>query len=309
MISYEQTGADDLTFGPAAKLLVVDDEIMITTMLSEILIEDGYEVATADDGNQAIKLLERDRFDLVITDLVMPDVDGTEVLRAVSRIDSQCPVVVITGYPSLESMGQLIEMGAVDFLTKPFNVDMIRLTVAKILKMSRSRSLAQAEGGTDQLAAIDGETQAYNLRLFGELLERELGRSEQRGRYCSALVLEIDDFDSLASSGQTFDGEGPVATLATLLRNESRPEDVIGRTGDGEMAVILPESGSEEAAALGETVRRKAEWRFTITAGVACFPDDAQDAHTLIKVARSAIQAGVAGGGNAVLKYTRAATP
>ncbi len=120
-----------------ARILVVDDEESIRDLLRLVLTGEGYSVVTANDGEEAIKHLEARRFDIVITDLVMPGVNGVEVLRAAKRIDPNYPVMVITGYPSVETVTKLVRLGAGDYLTKPFNIDVVRVTVAKLLETSR----------------------------------------------------------------------------------------------------------------------------------------------------------------------------
>ncbi len=120
-----------------ARILVVDDEESIRDLLRLVLTGEGYSVVTANDGEEAIEYLEARRFDIVITDLVMPGVNGVEVLRAAKRIDPNYPVIVITGYPSVETVTELVRLGAGDYLTKPFNIDVVRVTVAKLLGMGR----------------------------------------------------------------------------------------------------------------------------------------------------------------------------
>ncbi len=121
----------------SARILVVDDEESIRDLLRLVLTGEGYSVVTANGGEEAIEYLEAQRFDLVITDLVMARVNGVEVLRAAKRIDPNFPVIVITGYPSVETVTELVRLGAGDYLTKPFNVDVVIVTVAKLLEMGR----------------------------------------------------------------------------------------------------------------------------------------------------------------------------
>ncbi len=121
----------------AARILVVDDEESIRDLLKLVLTGEGYSVVTASGGEEAIGYLEAQRFDLVITDLVMPTVNGVEVLRAAKRIAPNFPVIVITGYPSVETVTKLVRLGAGDYLTKPFNIDVVLVTVAKLLEMGR----------------------------------------------------------------------------------------------------------------------------------------------------------------------------
>ena len=131
-----------------ARILVVDDEESIRDLLRLVLTREGYSVVTANGGEEAIEYLEAQRFDLVITDLVMPRVNGVEVLRAARRIDPKYPVMVITGYPSVETVTELVRLGAGDYLTKPFNIDVVRMTVAKLLEMGRIND--EPEGGDSE---------------------------------------------------------------------------------------------------------------------------------------------------------------
>ena len=130
--------------GPA-RILVVDDEESIRDLLRLVLTGEGYSVVTANDGEEAIEHLEAQRFDLVITDLVMPTVNGVEVLRAAKRIDPNYPVIIITGFPSAETVTELVRLGAGDYLTKPFTIDVVVATVAKLLEMGRK----SGEPGSD----------------------------------------------------------------------------------------------------------------------------------------------------------------
>ena len=120
-----------------ARILVVDDEESIRDLLRLVLTGEGYSVVTASGGEEAIGYLKAQQFDLVITDLVMPGVNGVEVLRVAKRIDPNYPVMVITGFPSVETVTQLVRLGVGDYLTKPFNIDAVRVTVAKLLEMGR----------------------------------------------------------------------------------------------------------------------------------------------------------------------------
>ena len=122
------------------RILVVDDEELLRPLLEELLGMDGHQVSTASDGVDAVDILEREQFDLVITDLVMPRLNGIEVLRAAKRIDPGYPVVVLTGYPSIETVRRLVNLGATDFITKPFNTDAVRAKVARIIERRRSPS-------------------------------------------------------------------------------------------------------------------------------------------------------------------------
>ena len=103
-------------------------------MLAEILTIEGYNVTVAGDGVEAIEFLESHTFELIITDCKMPGVGGLEVLEAAKRFDPRCPVIVTSGHPSSEGRVRLINHSRMEFLPKPFDVDSIRRTVAKLLE-------------------------------------------------------------------------------------------------------------------------------------------------------------------------------
>ena len=136
-LAQDESRKVDAADASPARILVVDDEELIRDLLKMVLMDEGYTVVTAADGEEAIQRLESSPFDLVITDLVMPKVNGVEVLRAAKRIDPNYPVMVITGYPSVETVTKLVRLGAGDYLTKPFNLDVVKVTVAKLLEMGR----------------------------------------------------------------------------------------------------------------------------------------------------------------------------
>ena len=123
---------------------------------------DGHQVSTAADGVDAVDILEREQFDLVITDLVMPRLNGIEVLRAAKRIDPGYPVVVLTGYPSIETVRRLVSLGATDFITKPFNTDVVRAKVARIIEQRRSPSPSRSQ--SLRPAAEHVEPEGYIVR-------------------------------------------------------------------------------------------------------------------------------------------------
>ena len=118
---------------PPKHILVVDDEEAIRDLLVEIITRQGHRVTTAAEGREAIDLLGAHRFDLVITDMLMPRVGGAEVVRAAKAIDLDYPVIVMTAFPSEEASAPLERLGVINYLTKPFPVDAIIEAVAKLL--------------------------------------------------------------------------------------------------------------------------------------------------------------------------------
>lgn len=302
------TGADNVgmaSIGQNANdlvsLLVIDDEEIIRVLLTEILTDVGYQVTTAQDGIEGVELLKQNRYDLIISDMVMPGMNGIEVLQEAFKVDPEYAVVMITGYPSVETAVKLVNLGASDYITKPFNVDLIKVTVAKVLEMKRIR------GGTPSLEPSadsplgDAVTGAYGEAAFGEMLEREVGRSIARDHELSLIVFDIDSFESYTEKGSLVVGRQLLKSLVGSIQRESRPWDICGKSGESEIAVLLPELGRSGAEAFGKRVREVVGENFTISGGVACLPRDANDAEALFKTAKAGLKAAKAQGGDKLM--------
>jgi DNA-binding NtrC family response regulator len=122
----------------AERILIVDDEIDMLELL-ELIITDrtDYEVTTTNNPLEVPELLKKTPYDLVITDLRMPDVDGIELIEMVKKIDDQLPFMIITAYGTIESAVEAMRKGAFDYITKPFRQEQILLTIEKVMKWRR----------------------------------------------------------------------------------------------------------------------------------------------------------------------------
>ena len=112
-----------------ARLLVVDDERSMRELLSIVLRREGYDVVLAENGHKAIDELERGRFDLLISDIKMPDMSGVEVLRAAKAADASLPAIMMTAFASTETAVEAMRLGACDYLSKPFDIDLLKMKV------------------------------------------------------------------------------------------------------------------------------------------------------------------------------------
>jgi two-component system, NtrC family, response regulator PilR len=118
-------------------ILIVDDELSMREFLEILLRKEGYGVATAGQGEEALALIEGHHYDLVICDIMMPRVDGMQVLRRIKEVSPETQVIMITAFASAESAVEAMKIGAYDYITKPFKVDEIKLIIAKALEKSR----------------------------------------------------------------------------------------------------------------------------------------------------------------------------
>jgi DNA-binding NtrC family response regulator len=128
------------------QVLVVDDEANLRRVLAALLMRDGCDVHLAENGEAALGLLREHHIDLVITDLKMPKIDGMELLREVQKSDPTLPVVMLTAHGTVDNAVEALKLGALDYLTKPFDKDEIRAVVQKAL---RTRDLSAADARYD----------------------------------------------------------------------------------------------------------------------------------------------------------------
>jgi DNA-binding NtrC family response regulator len=120
------------------RILVVDDEPNMLRLLKTILMDKtGYEVSTTNNPLEVAKMLQAESFDLVITDLKMPLVDGIDLISIVKKIDPTLPIIMITAYGTIETAEEAIQQGAYDFITKPFRKETILITIKRGLEWKR----------------------------------------------------------------------------------------------------------------------------------------------------------------------------
>jgi response regulator RpfG family c-di-GMP phosphodiesterase len=119
------------------RILVVEDEAVVRDLLSEILLQQGHEVTTARDGSEALEILRRAHFDIVLSDLQMPGLNGLDLISSIKAGQPTLPVIVVSGYPALNKAIDAMKAGATDFITKPFRIDHINHVVQKTLQEQR----------------------------------------------------------------------------------------------------------------------------------------------------------------------------
>ena len=135
----------------AAKILVVDDELNMRLVLRAMLKKEGYEVATAADGLEALEILKKEKIAVVATDLKMPRLDGMGLLDRITRDDPSLPVVILTAYGTVANAVDALKKGAFDYLTKPFEQDELKTVILKAVKtrLINDRDISAPAGETD----------------------------------------------------------------------------------------------------------------------------------------------------------------
>ena len=190
------------TAGSSTTILVVDDQEPIRTLLFRALTRTGHSVLAADDGQMALSLLDRERIDLVLSDVDMPNLSGIELLRELRERGRSVPVVIITGQPTVEAAVECMKGGAFDYITKPFALDRLYAIVNAALKgMPRSSNV----GATTQFSG-DFPSFLVDYDIIDTLGEGSmgivyLGRKKINGRYrrCAIKLYKLGDQNSQES--------------------------------------------------------------------------------------------------------------
>ncbi len=297
------------------KLLIVDDEEIMRTFLNEVLREEGYEIQLAASGREAVDLLSASTFDVVLTDIVMPELDGLGVVAATKELSYEVDVIVMTGYASMETAVESMKLGAVDYITKPFNIDQIRIIVANRVKERRLRRQAAEGEFYKELSRRDGLTDLYNHRFFHQILETEVSRAERYGRTVNLLMIDIDQFKHFNDTHGHPAGDKALKQIGHTLQHASRNCDYVARYGGEEFVIIVPEVSTEAALRMAERIRTVVDemefdgeevmpmGRLTISIGVATFPAHASSKGRLIEAADRALYKAKAAGRNCVVLH------
>jgi two-component system, OmpR family, response regulator len=192
------------------KVLVVDDDKAIRDFMETFLMKDGFDVKSLSDPAEAPDEIKNEGYHLVILDLMMPKVDGIEVLKRIRKVDSDVAVVIFTGYPSLDSAVQSMKLDAVDYLRKPFNPDEFREVIDRVM---RKKGLLRSP--EENLHRVIGET-IRTLRKERTLTLKQMAR---RTGLSVSLLSQIERAESSASISSLY-------KIATAL--DVRIQDLFG---------------------------------------------------------------------------------
>jgi diguanylate cyclase (GGDEF)-like protein len=294
-------------------ILVVDDDPLALDTIAELLVESGYRVFTAQGGQKALDILETQAgIDLIVSDLMMPQMDGIALTKEIHSTGLDIPIIVITGFATIELAVETMKAGAADFITRPFNNDQIKITIKKVLETKRLKKLAGEREFYKQLSNHDELTGLANYRACHETLEKETERAKRYNRPLTIMMIDIDDFKCCNDTYGHLAGDTAMVQIAGLIKKQTRNSDIAARYGGEEFMIILPETTIGEASAVAERIRESiAQHQFlteegapmaslSVTIGLSALPDHAATKKDLIRTADIALYKGKTGGKNQV---------
>ncbi|WP_163336107.1 diguanylate cyclase [Desulfopila sp. IMCC35008] len=254
-------------------ILVVDDDEMVRVTLKALISSLGYTCLIADGGQQALSILQATSVDLVFTDVVMPEMDGLQLLAEINEKFPATDVIVATGFSERASYAEVIKAGAMDFIKKP--VDQAELD-AKLARAFRERDLIHR---LEQLSLCDDLTSLYNRRAFDQRFSEEVDRANRQGYDVFLAIVDIDNFKDYNDTYGHSEGDKVLMELSVILKDCTRHNvDMCFRLGGDEFAVLLPGTNATQATEIVQRILlRYAESSFgstTLSIGIiACKRD------------------------------------
>ncbi|MGH1441488.1 MAG: GGDEF domain-containing response regulator [Cellvibrionaceae bacterium] len=281
------------------RVLVIDDSSTIRIAATKVFDED-FDVLLAVDGEDGLDVIENDKdIQIVFTDLVMPEMDGFELLNALrthkeGRINN-LPIIVMTGAENPEIAKQkALSLGATDFITKPFNPTDIR---------ARAHSYAKLSSTTKKLrekTTIDGLTGLLNPRGFYHQLDKEIAFATRHHYDMSAMSVEIDNYKDLFISMGRSGTERLIKRIGAILSTTFRKEDTVARVGLARFCISMPLVNRENAMEMANKICHNIEnlkailkgkrLKLTVSAGISHFiPQEGNHSKELIKATENAL--------------------
>ena len=254
--------------------LIVDDSPDVHRLLRTKLNQEDLEFVGAESGEEGIATAVDRRPSVILLDVNMPGIDGFEILRRLKDDPrtSAIPVLMLSGHCDQDAKIRAFDLGAVDYVTKPFDFTELRVRMRSAVKMHMLIQLLA------QRAQIDGLTGCWNRAFFDQRWAEETSRAQRHGHALSMAMLDIDHFKTINDTYGHPVGDDVLQGVAKILQRECRSSDFACRYGGEEFVLVMPATRPEDAAMVCERIRaateatvwpRHPERRLTISIGVA----------------------------------------
>jgi diguanylate cyclase (GGDEF)-like protein len=237
------------------KVLMIDDARTMHGIVRARLLADGLDFQSAFNGDDGVALARVIQPDIILLDVEMPPPDGFEVCRRLKADPalSNIPVIFLTGVGSTEEKIRGLNLGAVDYVTKPFDGAELQARVRVGLRIKELLDLLAKK------AMIDGLTSLYNRGYLNQRLQEELAYVARHKRPMSVILLDVDHFKSINDTHGHGFGDMVLKGIASILQQLSRTEDVPCRFGGEEFAILARETDARAAMAFAERLRSAVE--------------------------------------------------
>lgn len=306
------------------KVLVIEDSPTQAQLIEIVLKEEGLRVTVALTGRDGLEKFESFAPDLIILDIVLPDLDGFTVCRRLKqKMGSQyTPILMLTARDETDDRVDGLELGADDYMVKPFENREFIARIRALLRIKDLQDELQAMLDKEReslkilkrVALVDHLTEVYNRHYFSEVLEAEFEKARRYDNPLSCIMLDVDHFKDFNTRFGHDIGDWVLKETAATLKESLRHADILARYGGDEFVVLLPMTAEEDAVLTAERLRRavsEKKWErdvgdldISISLGVASlasFP--CRTGEDLVKCADTALFEGKEAGRNQVCRY------
>lgn len=240
-------------------VLVVDDDIVSRSVVEKYLKKADFDVATASNGSEALKLFDQHFYPIVLTDWMMPEIDGPQLCRLIreKKTDGYVFILLITARDSKTDIVSGLESGADDYLTKPIHqAELVARINTGIRILKLEQSLIKANEEIRLLSITDPLTGCYNRGYLNERFPQEMNRAKRYNHPLSVVLADIDHFKKVNDTRGHQAGDEVLKAFAHTISGQIRKKvDWVVRYGGEEFLIILPETGCEGAHAMAERLR------------------------------------------------------
>lgn len=240
-------------------ILIVDDDAVSRAVVEKNLLKAGFTVASAANGGEALDLFAQDFYPIVLTDWMMPEIDGPQLCRLIreKKTDGYVFIILITARDSKTDIVSGLESGADDYLTKPIHPDELIARIntgIRILKLEQSLKNANEE--IRLLSISDPLTGCYNRGYLNERFPQELRRAQRYSHFLSVVLADIDHFKKVNDTHGHQAGDEVLRVFSTCITDQIRKGiDWVVRYGGEEFLIVLPETSCEGAHSMAERLR------------------------------------------------------
>jgi two-component system, cell cycle response regulator len=221
-------------------ILVVDDDEQMRGLIVSLLSTKGHHCVTARNGLEALDKIMEAKYDAVITDIVMPEMDGLALTKELSKHYQSLPVMVITGYTEDYSIETALASGAREFIRKPFFMSEFLIRFDKMIRDHKAKETLLTLSLTDEL------TDLYNRRRFFVLTEQYLKVAIRAKKRSLLLYIDMDDLKWINDHCGHSEGDQALIALSNILKKTFRDSDIIARLGGDEFVVLFESTGGNE---------------------------------------------------------------
>lgn len=234
-----------------AKILIVDDSLVTTEFLKNILEHENYSITISHDGKNIVDLIEANNIDIVLLDIILPETNGYEILKLLQSTAStrDVPVVMITSLTSAMDVKKALDLGALDFIRKASEPIEVTSRIRSALRLKRKQDMLK------QSAQKDSLTQLYNKQFFNITLEKLI---KEKANYCKGIALLLLDGDFFKRINDRYghtSGDMVLASIANAIIKSVKSTDIVCRFGGEEFCVICPNATLFQAFAIAERIR------------------------------------------------------